>query len=629
MKVHYLKEAQVKDISNLSQFKSLCLDMETTGLQPGPAKPRLLQLCNADPSSVDTEVYVFDLFHVQDISKIKELVENRDALVIHNANFDIQFLLYAGIDFRGKIFDTFIAERVLTCGVKEMRYSPQSGKPYFTNISSSLKAVASRRLGLEIDKSQQVSDWSKDELNLEQVEYAAKDVLILPKIAEQQLKELKEESLLPIYSLESKCIRPVAMMCARGFGVDIQKLHDLKNELETALELKTLRFVLELDRALPEENKLPRDSDGNLCVGKRQKKDFNPGSGAQVIRAFLACGVEVPVVAGTGKPTLNQVALAEFSNDHPLMTLYRERTKLETRLEHVDKLIENINPFTHRIHSGYNQMGANSGRFTSKGAPRTSAKQKKTVFAVNIQQVPRSKDFRSCFVPTKGHKLVICDWAQIELRLAAELVNIPEMRRAFVEGIDLHTLTASLVYRKDIDNVLYEERQEGKTLNFALMYGMGYRKYKTYAAQSGRVMSLSEAKIAHAGFHSAYPRIKRWHQECAAAVNDGWAYIRTSLGRRRLLSHDDASMMCAANTRIQGAGADILKLAISKLDPFIDDRARMVAVIHDEVVMEVIEEEAQKFKVILEDAMVTAAKAVLSTVPAVADANIGDSWADK
>ena len=107
---------------------------------------------------------------------------------------------------------------------------------------------------------------------------------------------------------------------------------------------------------------------------------------------------------------------------------------------------------------------------------------------MNIQQVPRSKDFREIFIASPGYKLVICDWAQIELRLGAELINIPQMKKAFVENIDLHTMTASLIYKKDIHEVTKDERQDGKTLNFALLYGMGYRKYKTYAAQSGKIV---------------------------------------------------------------------------------------------------------------------------------------------
>ena len=572
-------------------------------------------------------MYVFDLFELTSTEKIKELIESRSMLIMHNANFDMQFLFFMGIDFKGKIFDTFIAERVLNAGQKIRKYGPKSQKVYFDDISCSLKNVAQRRLGLEVDKTQQTSDWSKPELDMEQVKYAAEDVLILPEIYKQQLDELKEEDLITIYSLESKCIRPVAKMCAKGFGVDRGKLLKLKEEITADLQALTRSFVELLDSRLPEDSKLPREK-GVIRTGKNPKKDFNPGSVTQLIKAFNLAKVATPKT-DEGKQTLNQVALAEFDSDDPVMLLYRKRAKTETKLEHVNKLLDNIHPLTHRIHSGYNQMGANSGRFTSSGARRQTANKEKTVFAINIQQVPRSKDFRSCFIPAPGNKLIICDWAQIELRLGAELINVPQMRKAFNEGVDLHSLTASLVHGKPIDEVSKDERQEGKTLNFALLYGMGYRKYKTYAAQSGKIISLSQAKVAHGGFHRAYPQIKTWHWQRASIVEDGPAYVRTSVGRRRLLSNDDATMMCSSNTLIQGTGADILKIAIAKIGEHLDDSAHLIACIHDELVLEVDEGRAEYFRGLLEKTMVEAAEVVLKNVPAEADAFIGSSWADK
>ena len=129
----------------------------------------------------------------------------------------------------------------------------------------------------------------------------------------------------------------------------------------------------------------------------------------------------------TGKQTLSQVALSEFDSDDPTLNLLRKRTKIKTELAHVDKIIENINPVSSHMHSGYNSYGANSGRFTSSGSKRTSAKKAKEYWGINIQQVPRDKEFRGCFVPSEGYKFLIADYSQIELRLAAELIGIPQL----------------------------------------------------------------------------------------------------------------------------------------------------------------------------------------------------------
>lgn len=624
------KAAYDEAIAELQDVKKLCLDTETTGLQASLARCRLLQLCDASPTVEDRTVFVFDLFKQQADEQLKQLIESRELLVIHNANFDLQFLFSLGIDYKGKIFDTYLAERVLRAGFKEKRISPQANKPYFADVSCSLKAVLERRLDIQVDKELQVSDWGAPDLDLEQVEYAARDVDLLPQVAALQIEELKEEDLMGVYSMESKVVRPVAMMCYRGFAVDIAKLKNLQSEIKQELEDKTKEFVEQLDARLPEEAKLPRGAEGAIAVGKKAKKEFNPSSCAQVCKAFNACGIELPFDAETKKQTLSQISLSEFNSDDPTLALFRQRVKIETKLEHITKLIDNINPVTNRIHSFYNQFGANSGRFTCTGAKRTSAKSPKTTYAVNLQQIPRSKNFRECFVASPGFKLVICDYSQMELRLLAELADIPEMQEAYNQDIDLHTLTASRMNDCSIEEVTKQQRQMAKGANFGMIYGIGYAKFKTYAAASfGLMLSLSESKVTHAKFHASYPRLRQWHRERGALTQDGWCYTRTAMGRRRLLSYDDAKMTVSANTLIQGSGADILKVALGELNPYVNDDVRLVAVVHDEIVLEVKEELADEWQHKLSDIMVKAGDTVFKKTRLVAEAGIGDDWSAK
>jgi DNA polymerase I-like protein with 3'-5' exonuclease and polymerase domains len=632
MKIKFLKtdKEALDAVADLSRLNKLCLDMETTGLQATIAKPRLLQLCDASPQVEDRIIYVFDLFETNVIAELKELIEKQEMLVGHNLGFDLQFLYSLGIDFKNKIFDTYIAERVLRAGFQEQKVSPKSNKTYFADISCSLKAVAMRRLELEVDKEQRLTDWGAPSLTLEQVEYAARDVDILPAIASEQLAELKEEALVDVYSIESRCVRAVALMTYHGFKVNIEKLQKLKKDIESQLAAKTEEFVEALDARLPEDKKLPRDIEGNVAVGKKADKEFNPGSTAQVAAAFDLCGIALPVNPDTKKVTLNQIALAEFDSDDPTLQLYRERVKMETSLEHADKLISNINPMTHRIHSFYNQVGANSGRFTCSGATKTAKSKPKTNFGVNLQQVPRSKSFRECFEASEGYKLVIADYSQMELRLLAELADIPQMQEAYNKDIDLHTLTASLVNDCDITEVTKSQRQMAKGANFGFIYGIGYRKFKTYAAASfGVHMTLSESKVLHSKFHNAYPRLREWHRQRGALVQDGWCYTRTALGRRRLLSYDDARMTIAANTLIQGTGADILKIALGNLNEYLNDEVRLIAVVHDECVLEVKEGLEETWKEKLAEIMVHAGDTVFKKTQLVAEPGIGNDWSAK
>lgn len=624
------RQQQEKAIGELNKISKLCLDTETTGLQATIAKCRLLQLCDATPDIEDRTVYVFDLFAIKADSTLKDLIESRDLLVIHNANFDLQFLYQLGIDYKGKIFDTYLAERVLRAGFKDKKVSPQANKPYFADVSCSLKAVVERRLEMIVDKEKQVSDWGAEELDVEQIEYAAKDVDLLPRIAALQIEELKQDDLMGVYSLESRVIRPVARMCYDGFAVNVEKLKKLKMSIETELQDITTQFVESLDARLPVDLKLPRGLDGELAIGKKPKKEFNPSSTAQVCAAFTACGIELPEDDKTKKKTLSQIALSEFNSDDPTLSLYRQRVKIETKLEHITKLIANINPVTNRIHSFYNQFGANSGRFTCTGAKQQTKKTAKTTYAVNLQQVPRSKNFRECFVASPGYKLVICDYSQMELRLLAELADIPEMQEAYNNDIDLHTLTASLMNDCSIDQVSKQQRQMAKGANFGMIYGIGYARFKTYAAASfGLMLSLSESKVTHAKFHSSYPRLRQWHRERGALVQEGWCYTRTALGRRRLLSYDDAKMTIAANTLIQGTGADILKVALGSLNNFVNEDVRLVAVVHDEIVLEVKENMAEEWQTKLSDIMVNAGDNVFVKTRLVAEAGIGDDWSAK
>lgn len=619
-----------KALEVLELTPKLVIDTETTGLDPHIAKIRLVQLCDSSPSVENRTVYVFDLFKLsRPISqKLFEVIASREMLVAHNMYFDYQFLLANECKPQGKLFCTMIAERVLRAGFKEEKFSPKIQRKYYDDISNSLKAVAERRLQVAIDKEQQMSDWSKEDLDLEQIEYAATDVDMLPGIAADQLKELAEENLIGVFGLESKILGPVATMSYTGFNADITKLRALEAEVEQELDKLTSIFCEALDTRLPEDGKLPRDLDGSISVGKNAKKQFNPGSTTQCLRYFEAAGVEAPTSYTTGKKTLSQIDLAEFGSTDEVIDAYRKRTKVETSLAHVRKLIDNVHPITHRIHSGYRQYGANSGRFTSSGAKRVAASKTKKEFAVNAQQIPRAKKFRECFIATPGYKIIVCDFSQIELRLGAELVPVANMKKAFLEGKDLHTVTGSLIYNVPFEEVTKEMRQDGKTLNFALLYGMGYKKYRTYSATSGKVISLSEAKLKHAAFHRAYPELKSWHKESALLVQDGWTFSRTATGRRRLLSYDDASMMVACNNVIQGAGADILKLALSNLADHLGDECRLIACVHDEIVIEAVEDKAEHYKNILEDCMKRGGEKILKEIPVLADAAIGNNWAE-
>ena len=163
-----------------------------------------------------------------------------------------------------------------------------------------------------------------------------------------------------------------------------------------------------------------------------------------------------------------------------------------------------------------------------------------------------------------------------------------------------------------------------------MIFGIGFRKFKTYAASSFDLhLTLSESKILHAKFHSAYPKLREWHKRRGALVEDGWCYVRTALGRRRLLSYDDAKMTTAANTLIQGTGADILKVALSELNDYLSDDVRLVGVVHDEIILEVKDGLETEWKVKLPEIMVNAGNTVFKKTKLIAEPGIGSDWSAK
>ena len=169
-----------------------------------------------------------------------------------------------------------------------------------------------------------------------------------------------------------------------------------------------------------------------------------------------------------------------------------------------------------------------------------------------------------------------------------------------------------------------------KGANFGMIFGIGYRKFKTYAAASYNLkLTLSESKVLHAKFHNSYPKLREWHRQRGALVEDGWCYTRTALGRRRLLSYDDAKMTTAANTLIQGTGADILKVALGTLSEYLNEDVRLIAVVHDECVLEVKQGLEEEWKQKLMEIMVDAGKTVFKKTKLVANPGVGNDWSAK
>ena len=252
----------------------------------------------------------------------------------------------------------------------------------------------------------------------------------------------------------------------------------------------------------------------------------------------------------------------------------------------------------------------------------------------NIQQTPRELAFRACWQAPEGRMLVIADYSQIELRVAAEIAQDQRMMKAYQQGEDLHRLTASLVSGVPIALVDKQQRQAAKAINFGLIFAMGARGLQAYSQDTyGVEMTLSQAEQFRQRFFQAYRGIDRWHkrvrEEDAQKRQEGQpSETRTLLGRRYIWSNP-AGVAGLYNMPVQGSAADITKKALILIHEENHHPSwHLVGCVHDEILMEVPEQDGVEAQNFLKRQMERAGKAILRSVPVLAESNIGHSWAD-
>jgi DNA polymerase I-like protein with 3'-5' exonuclease and polymerase domains len=407
----------------------------------------------------------------------------------------------------------------------------------------------------------------------------------------------------------------------------------LRDDLTSQQESLAAEFIVKLDEALPEGSKLPRDPDGSINLrakatgsvraGTKREAGFNVGSPHQLKAVFTALLGEVPVDAD-GKPSASRAALREYAADHAVVADYLRWKRVEKRRQMVESLIKHQDPDGF-IRASYLQMGADTGRMSA--------------MSPNLMQIPRDTSFRECVKAPDGWVLVDADYAQMELRLAAAEANDALMARAFQDGLDLHTITAKALYGDDV----FEEadadsrksmRQIAKSAAFGLLYGSGAKGLRSYAGAMGIQMTMDEAAEIREKFHSLYSGIHKWQLAAGHKTQNSGsnAAVRIRVSNlRRLLPGEHNKLTNRCNTPIQGAGAAVLKLTLSKLWPLVfaagEIEVKIASCIHDEIVLLVREDAAKKWSQTLQKVMEEAESRWLGDIPASAEAHWGKTWA--
>jgi DNA polymerase I len=601
----------IEHLHTLFNATTVAFDCETTGLQPVYGGLRLLQLAALDRMPVVIDCWDLEDHHWQDLEEFFSL---KRYWLAHNAVFDLGWLQEHEIYPEGEVLCTMLASRILTNGLP--------------NLKHGLQHVVKRYLKLEISKEEQKSDWTGD-LTLSQLDYAAYDVELLTQLDGPINQRMAEGNLHKAWFLECKALPTMAQLWRTGMPFQRDELEHLHQDLAADNERLGEAFIDTLDEALPEGKKLPRDPDGTFNLrskpegsvreGTKKQAGFNLNSPKQLLDVFTTLIGAVPV-DNTGKPSASRAALREYVGDHRVVAEYLAWKRVEKRRQMVEALLKHLGS-TGFIKASYMQLGADTGRMSCIGP--------------NLQQIPRDSRFRACVKAPAGWKLVVADYAQMELRLAAAEAEDPLMIRAFQDGLDLHTVTAMQIYGVSEDEVTKEMRQISKSANFGLLYGSGARGLRNYAAGMGVQMDLAEAGEIRAKFHAVYTGISRWQRENAAQANrhrsDAAIRIRNS-GLRRILPGDYNSLTVRSNTPIQGAGAAVLKRTLGKLWPLLkadgEEVVRISGVVHDEVILLVREEHADVWCHQLAAVMQDAEAEWLGPVPPLAEAKAADSWVD-
>ncbi|MCL5411391.1 MAG: DNA polymerase [Patescibacteria group bacterium] len=581
------QEALEKIVPGLEKAPTVSVDTEGNSLDPYQSKLLLLQL------STPEENYVIDCTKVN-LSPVKAVLEAEKPLkILQNAKYDYSVLkVQAGI-ILGAIYDTMIAERLITCGLSR---------------EISLRTIADKYLGVKLEKVTRESFTDpknpalRGKFTKEQLDYAARDSHILLDIFKKQFKQLQEQGLIETAKLEFKVISVVAEMELKGSLIDTKKWRAHIEELEE----KRNAINQEIQNDLR-----PLAAFTQVDLFGNEMDAINLDSPLQLLDAFKKLGVELP---NTSEATLQKC-------EHPLakkLLEYRGYEKMITSFG--ETILQKINPITGRLHPDFIQLGADTGRFACNNP--------------NLQQIPAESGFRSCFVASPGYKLVTADYSQIELRIMAEVSEDPVFLEAFLSDQDLHTLTASQMFRIPIEQVDKAKRFQAKSINFGLMYGRGPA---SLAVQIG--VTVDEARELLDVYFKTYRKVKQWLDNIGrSAVKN--CYVRTLGGRRRSFilpdrDHPDYLKLIGGierqgkNTPIQGTSADITKYALIFIYGEFSKKnldAHLIHTVHDEIVSEAREDIAEEVAKIVEEQMIRAGALLLKKCPVKVEVKVSNYW---
>ncbi len=526
------------------------------------------------------------------IARLKPMLEDRSILKIaQNLKYDWLVLSRYGIDVRGAD-DTMLLSYVLDAGrtghgMDELSEKLLGHKPIqFTEVAGMGKSfIGFARVSIE-----------------RATEYAAEDADVTLRLWQVLKPRLPAEAMAaPYETLERPLITVLGRMESRGISIDRQILSRLSGE-----------FAQGMARLKSEIHELAGES-------------FNLGSPKQLGDIlFGKMGLPGAKKTATGAWSTSAAVLEDLAEQGNLLATrimeWRQLSKLKST--YTDALPGYVHPQTHRVHTCFSMASTTTGRLSSSEP--------------NIQNIPirteEGRRIRTAFVATPGHKLISADYSQIELRVLAHIAEIPQLRQAFAEGIDIHAMTASEMFGVPVQGMDPAVRRRAKAINFGIIYGIS-----AFGLANQLGIPREEAGAYIRKYFERFPGIRDYMESTKRFARSN-GFVSTVFGRKahypqiNSKNPSERAFMerAAINAPIQGSAADIIRRAMVRMEPALDAakvNARMLLQVHDELVFEVPDDEVERAIPIIQRVMVDAPHpAVQLSVPLQVDARAAQNW---
>jgi DNA polymerase-1 len=522
------------------------------------------------------------------LAKLKPWLESHDKKKLgQHLKYDEQVLANYGIELNGVEHDTLLQSYVL-----------ESHRPH------DMDSLASRHLGVKTIKYEEVAGKGAQQIGFDEValdkaaEYAAEDADITLQLHEGLFPQIEREpGLLHVYrNIELPTARVLRKMERNGVLIDSERLRRQSSEIAGRLiELEAQAYT--------------------LAGG-----EFNLGSPKQIGQIFFE-RLQLPVIKKTpsGAPSTDEEVLQKLAEDYPLPKLLLEHRGLsKLKSTYTDKLPRMVNPKTGRVHTNYAQAVAVTGRLASNDP--------------NLQNIPvrtaEGRRIREAFIAPEGSKIISADYSQIELRIMAHISGDESLLRAFAQGEDIHRATAAEVFGVTPLEVSNDQRRIAKVINFGLIYGMS-----SFGLASNLGITRDAAKLYIDRYFARYPGVARYMDETRSSAKVK-GYVETVFGRRLWLPEINggngprrqAAERAAINAPMQGTAADLIKLSMIAVQGWLEReqaKSRMIMQVHDELVLEVPDDELAVVREKLPQLMCDVAAL---KVPLVAEVGAGMNW---